>query len=65
MQYHPDRLKYPLRRVGARGAGQWERLSWDEALTFVAERLNEIKAESGAESVVFGHGTGRDFHRFL
>jgi len=65
MQYHPDRLKYPMRRVGRRGEGKWERLSWDEALTYVAGRLNEIKAESGAESVVFGHGTGRDFHRFV
>lgn len=65
MQYHPDRLKFPLRRTGARGEGKWERLSWDEALSYVAERLNAIKAESGAESVVFGHGTGRDFHRFV
>ena len=65
MQYHPDRLKYPMRRVGSRGGGMWERLTWDEALTYVADRLNEIKAESGAESVVFGHGTGRDFHRFV
>ncbi|MDJ0929094.1 MAG: molybdopterin-dependent oxidoreductase [Gammaproteobacteria bacterium] len=65
MQYHPDRLKYPMRRVGERGDGKWERIGWDEALTYVAERLNAIKAESGAESVVFGHGTGRDFHRFV
>jgi anaerobic selenocysteine-containing dehydrogenase len=65
MQYHPDRLKYPMRRIGARGQGKWERLSWNEALTYVADRLTRIKAESGAESVVFGHGTGRDFHRFL
>ena len=65
MQYHPERLKYPMRRVGERGGGRWQRLSWDEALGYVAERLNGIKAESGAESVVFGHGTGRDFHRFL
>jgi anaerobic selenocysteine-containing dehydrogenase len=40
-------------------------MGWDDALTYVAERLNAIKAESGAESVVFGHGTGRDFHRFV
>ncbi|MFO1377904.1 MAG: molybdopterin-dependent oxidoreductase [Steroidobacteraceae bacterium] len=62
---HPDRLLYPMERVGARGEGKWRRLPWDEALGRVATRLNRIKAESGAESVVFGHGTGRDFHRFL
>ena len=65
LQNHPDRLLHPMQRVGARGEGKWRRLSWDEALGIVAERLNRIKAESGAESVVFGHGTGRDFHRFL
>jgi anaerobic selenocysteine-containing dehydrogenase len=62
---HPDRLLYPMQRIGARGEGKWRRLSWDDALTVIAERLNRIKAESGAESVVFGHGTGRDFHRFV
>ncbi len=62
---HPDRLLYPQERVGARGEGRWRRLSWDEALGRIAERLQRIKSESGAESVVFGHGTGRDFHRFL
>lgn len=65
VQYHPDRLLHPMRRVGERGEGKWQQIPWDEALGLVAERLNEIKAESGAESVVFGHGTGRDFHRFL
>lgn len=65
MEYHPDRLRHPMRRAGERGEGKWEQISWDEALDHVATRLNEIKAESGAESVVFGHGTGRDFHRFL
>ena len=65
MQYHPDRLLYPKKRVGERGEGKWERISWDEALTMLAEKMNQFKAESGAESVVMGHGTGRDFHRFV
>ncbi|HYD54788.1 MAG TPA: molybdopterin-dependent oxidoreductase, partial [Gemmatimonadaceae bacterium] len=40
--YHPDRLLHPLRRVGPKGAGQFERISWDEALTEVAARLGAI-----------------------
>jgi len=51
--YHPDRLKYPLKRIGERGAGSFERISWDEALATVADKLLDIKAKYGAESVVF------------
>ena len=65
LQEHPDRLLYPMKRAGARGEGKWERISWDEALTGIAEKLDQVKSESGAEAAVFGHGTGRDFHRFL
>ncbi|UCG71583.1 MAG: molybdopterin-dependent oxidoreductase [Chromatiales bacterium] len=65
MQYHPDRLKYPMRRAGERGEGKWERISWDEALTAIAAKFNQIKDESGPEAVVFGHGTGRSHHRFI
>jgi anaerobic selenocysteine-containing dehydrogenase len=58
--YHPDRLKYPLKRVGERGEGKWQRISWDEALNTCEEKLNAIKAKYGAESIIFGQGTGRD-----
>ncbi len=51
--YHPDRLKYPLKRVGERGSGSFVRISWDEALDTVASKFQNIKAEFGAESVVF------------
>jgi len=58
--YHPDRLTHPVKRIGPKGSGQWERISWDEALDTIAERMLAYKEENGAESVVFGYGTGRD-----
>jgi len=56
--YHPDRLKYPLRRAGERGGGKWERVSWDDALNSIAEKLTEIKGKYGSESIASIHGTG-------
>jgi anaerobic selenocysteine-containing dehydrogenase len=58
--YHPDRLTHPVKRVGPKGSGEWERISWDEALDTIAERMLRYKAEHGAESVVLGYGTGRE-----
>ena len=42
--YHPDRLTDPLRRTGPKGSGKFERISWDEALDEIAERLNAMVA---------------------
>jgi anaerobic selenocysteine-containing dehydrogenase len=50
--YHPDRLHYPLRRVGAKGGGQWARISWDEALAEIGWRWREIIAEYGAAAIL-------------
>ncbi|MGH9886278.1 MAG: molybdopterin-containing oxidoreductase family protein, partial [bacterium] len=44
--YHRDRLLHPLRRVGPKGSGQFERVSWDDALGEIAARLNEIRASA-------------------
>jgi anaerobic selenocysteine-containing dehydrogenase len=57
---HPDRLRHPLKRVGERGEGKWQRISWDEAYDTCEQRLRELRDRYGAESVVFGQGTGRD-----
>jgi len=54
--YAPDRLKYPMKRAGEKGEGKWERISWDEALTTIANKLNEIKKEYGAEAIDFHYG---------
>jgi anaerobic selenocysteine-containing dehydrogenase len=53
---HPDRLTYPMRRVGGRGEGKWQRISWDEALDTIAEKLLSIKQQDGPEKVAFGLG---------
>ena len=63
--YHPDRLKYPMRRTGARGEGKWERISWDEALDEIARRLQAIKDEHGAQAIALGTGTGRHHIRWV
>ena len=60
LAYHPDRLTYPVKRLGPKGSGRWERISWDEALDTIAERLIRYRDEFGAESVVLGYGTGRE-----
>lgn len=49
--HHTDRLLYPLRRTGPKGAGAFERISWDEALDEIARRFLAIEAEHGAEAV--------------
>ena len=56
--YSPDRLKYPMRRIGERGEGKFERVSWDEALDAVANKLKEIKDNYGNSSILFVPGAG-------
>lgn len=58
--YHPDRLRHPLKRIGEKGEGKWQRISWDEAFDTIEEKLKEIKDKYGPESVIFLQGTGRD-----
>ncbi len=56
---HPARINHALKRVGAKGEGKWEKIPYDQAIAEVAERLNQIKAESGAEAVATAGGTTR------
>ncbi|MEO1689443.1 MAG: molybdopterin-dependent oxidoreductase, partial [Pseudomonadota bacterium] len=49
--HHPDRLTHPMRRVGAKGEGKWERIAWDDALDEIAARFLAAEAEHGAETV--------------
>ena len=57
LAYHPDRVLYPMKKNG----GDWERISWDEALDAVSAKFKEVIAEFGPESIIVGQGTGRDF----
>jgi len=54
--YHPDRLNYPLKRVGKKGEGKWQGISWDEALNTIAHKLEEYKEKDGAESICISSG---------
>lgn len=51
--YDPDRVKKPLKRTGARGAGQWQEISYAQAVSEIAAKLAQIKASSGPEKVLW------------
>ncbi len=50
--FHPDRLLYPLKRVGAKGKGEFEQISWEQALKEVAEKLKGVIEEKGSQAVL-------------
>ena len=54
--YHPDRLLYPLKRIGRKGEGKFERISWDEALSTIAERLKPIAARNPEAIMPYSYG---------
>ncbi|WP_025267065.1 DmsA/YnfE/YnfF family dimethyl sulfoxide reductase [Bibersteinia trehalosi] len=56
--YNPDRLKYPMKRVGKRGEGKFKRISWDEAFEEIASNLKRIIAQYGNESLYLPFTTG-------
>jgi anaerobic selenocysteine-containing dehydrogenase len=54
--YYPERIVHPLRRVGPRGSGRWERVSWDEALDDIGARLRALREAGRPEQLVFHYG---------
>jgi anaerobic selenocysteine-containing dehydrogenase len=56
--HHPDRLLYPMRRTGPKGSGQFQRISWDDALSAVAEQFLKAETEFGAQSVWLNYYAG-------
>jgi len=52
----PERLRHPLKRMGAKGGGKWKQISWEEATDEIAERLIQVKEKHGPESFVLSVG---------
>jgi thiosulfate reductase / polysulfide reductase chain A len=63
--YHPDRITTPLVRIGEKGSDRFEKVSWDHALSLIAERMLRAREHHGPESVVFGMGTTRGLNPYL
>ncbi|MEJ2699826.1 MAG: molybdopterin-dependent oxidoreductase [Desulfuromonadales bacterium] len=56
--YNPDRLRHPLRRTGPKGTNTFERISWDEAMRTIADRLLDLKKRFGPETAAIYTGRG-------
>ena len=56
--YNPNRLLYPLKRIGKRGEGKFARISWDEALDTIATKMKEVKEKYGNEAIYLTYATG-------
>ncbi|MBI2088795.1 MAG: molybdopterin-dependent oxidoreductase [Deltaproteobacteria bacterium] len=55
--YDPTRVKYPLKRVGPRGEQRWQRVSWDQALTEIADTVIDVLTTDGPDTIIQGGGT--------
>jgi anaerobic selenocysteine-containing dehydrogenase len=62
---NPFRLKYPMKRAGAKGEGKWERISWDEALDTITEKMKEAIEQFGPSTIAISQGTGRGYNRYV
>lgn len=59
--YSPDRLQTPLKRVGERGEGKFVPISWDEALTTIADKLGDLKDQYGGKSILMSVSSGIEY----
>jgi anaerobic selenocysteine-containing dehydrogenase len=62
---HPDRLRHPLRRTGAKGGGRWEKISWEEALAILVEKFKEISNQGDEHTVAFAQGTPKGLELYM
>jgi anaerobic selenocysteine-containing dehydrogenase len=56
LPYYPNRLKYPFKRVGNRGEGKWQQITWDEALNTITQKMTEIRDKYGSQAILVGAG---------
>lgn len=56
--YSPDRIKYPMKRVGKRGEGKFKRISWEEATAFIAAELTRVTEKYGREAIYYNYQSG-------
>jgi len=63
--YSPDRLKYPMKRIGEKGEGKFERISWDEAITIIADKLKEQKEKYGPETLAMLSPARRTYSEYM
>ena len=56
--HDPDRLRYPMRRIGPKGTHEFERISWDDAFEIITAKLQELKTDYGPESTAIYTGRG-------
>jgi len=65
MEYDYERPQHPMIRQGERGAGEWQRVSWEEAMSYISEKLKRIIQEHGGKAVALSDRGGpfRDIHR--
>jgi len=62
---HPDRLQYPIKRSGGKGEGKWKRISWDEALETITEKIKETIGRDGRQAISFAQGTPKGLELYL
>jgi anaerobic selenocysteine-containing dehydrogenase len=62
---HPDRLIYPMKRMGKKGDGKWKRISWDEALNNISGKIKETIEQDGQKAISFAQGTPKGLEIYL
>jgi anaerobic selenocysteine-containing dehydrogenase len=62
---HPDRLRYPLKRAGAKGEGRWERISWEGALSTIAQKIQENVDRGEQRAIAFAQGTPKGLELYM